>query len=137
MKLSRWVVGVFAVVAALASAQAAFAQSGLASADAKDFIGVWTLTLDSPQGAFEQTVTLKDTAGKVACEISSQLAPGAQAVTDISKAGSDLVLKFEGDFQGQAFAAKITLTPSASDKATAVFDINDGQFSMMGSAVKK
>ena len=40
--------------------------------------------------------------------MTSPLQPGTQTVEDISKSGNDLVLKFEGDFQGMAFAAAIT-----------------------------
>ena len=80
---------------------------------------------------------LKDANGKVAGEISNQLQPGALEITDISKAGTDLVLKFTGDFQGQAFAAKITLTPDGADKAKVTFDVMDGQFLMEGTGVKK
>jgi hypothetical protein len=60
----------------------------------------------------------------------------AQKVTDISKAGNDLVLKYQGDFQGQAFAAKITLTP-VDDKLGVMFDVMDGQFTMSGVGAKK
>ena len=40
----------------------------------------------------------------------------------ISKEGEDLVLKYEGNFQGQAFNAKINLTPDA-EKLKVAFDI--------------
>ena len=39
--------------------------------------------------------------------------------------------------QGQAFAAKITLTPDGADKAKVTFDVMDGQFVMEGTGVKK
>jgi hypothetical protein len=81
------------------------------------------------------TMTLTDVDGKVACELTSDMMP-AQKVTDISKIGNDLVLKYQGDFQGQAFAAKITLTP-VEDKLGVSFDVMDGQFMMSGVGVKK
>ena len=109
--------------------------SSLSTADAAKFMGVWVLTLDSPQGPFALTMTLTDVEGKVACELTSDLMP-AQKVTDISKAGNDLVLKYQGDFQGQAFAAKITLTP-VDDKLGVNFDVMDGQFMMSGVGTKK
>ena len=56
---------------------------------------------------------------------------------DISKSGNDLVLKFEGDFQGMAFAAAITMTPDGPDKANVSFDVMNGQFVMQGTGVKK
>src|SRR5580692_5128465 len=79
------------------------------TADAAKFMGPWLLTLDSPQGPFVLTMTLTDANGKVACELTSDAMP-AQKVADISKTGNDLVLKYQGDFQGQANAAKLTLT---------------------------
>jgi hypothetical protein len=127
------------VVAALAltgSALRAQAPAGpLSAADAAKFMGAWVLTLESPQGPFALTMTLTDADGKVACELTSDVMP-AQKVTDISKAGNDLVLKYQGDFQGQAFAAKITLTP-VDDKLGVNFDVMDGQFMMSGVGTKK
>ena len=109
----------------------------LSPADAGAFMGSWTLTLDSPQGPFEQTMLLKDEGGKVIAEMSSQMAPEVQKVTDVSKKGNDLVLKFAGNFQGNPFDAEITLVPDGTDKAKVTFDINGGQFTMSGTGVKK
>jgi hypothetical protein len=109
----------------------------LSVADAGAFMGSWTLTLDSPQGAFEQTMVLKDEGGKAVAEISSQMQPDVQKVTDVSKKGNDLVLKFAGSFQGNPFDAEITLVPDGADKAKVTFDINAGQFTMSGTGMKK
>jgi hypothetical protein len=109
----------------------------LAPADAGAFMGSWSLMLDSPQGAFEQTMVLKDEGGKVVAEISNQMQPEAQKVTDVSKKDGDLILKFAGNFQGNAFDATITLTPDGTDKCKVTFDINGGQFTMNGTGTKK
>jgi hypothetical protein len=127
------VAALFALTGAALRAQAPAAP--LSTADAAKFMGAWVLTLDSPQGPFALTMTLTDVDGKVACELTSDVMP-AQKVTDISKAGNDLVLKYQGDFQGQAFAAKITLTP-VDDKLGVNFDVMDGQFMMSGVGTKK
>src|SRR5688572_25284850 len=111
---------------------ASIAQAQLAPADAGTFMGTWTLSLESPQGAFEQSLVLKDEGGKVVGEMSSQMAPEVQKVTDVTKKGSDLVLKFAGNFQGNPFDAVITLVPTGADKCTVTFDINGGQFTMNG-----
>jgi hypothetical protein len=113
----------------------AVAQEPVASADAAKFMGAWVITLDSPQGSFNMTLTLSDKEGKAVGELTSEIAP-PQAVTDITKSGDDLVLKYEGNYQGQAFAAKITLTPNA-EKLAVAFDVMDGQFMMSGMGVKK
>ena len=110
----------------------------LTTADAGAFMGSWTLTLDSPQGAFEQSMVLKDEAGKAVAELSSQMQPEVQKVTDVTKKGTDLILKFAGNFQGNPFDAMITLTPDGADnKAKVTFDINGGQFTMSGTGTKK
>lgn len=127
-------IAVVAVVCVLVGT-AARAQAPLPVADAARFIGTWTLTLESPQGPLEMNLALTDNAGSTAAELSSGMM-GTQKVADISKAGNDLVLKYQGDFQGQAFAAKITLTP-AEEKLVVIFDIMDGQFMMSGAATKK
>jgi hypothetical protein len=109
----------------------------LPSADAGKFMGSWTLSLESPQGPFEQSLVLKDEGGKAVAEISNQMQPEVQKVTDVTKDKDNLVLKFAGDFQGQAFDAMITMTPDGTDKVKVSFDINGGQFSMSGTGVKK
>lgn len=123
------------VAVCLLSGAALRAQAPLATAETEKFMGAWLLTLDSPQGPFAMTMTLTDVEGKVACELTSDIMP-AQKVTDISKSGNDLVLKYQGDFQGQAFSAKITLTP-VEDKLGINFDVMDGQFMMSGVGTKK
>ena len=128
-------VAVLTVGGSALGASAAFAQTPVASADVAKFMGAWVLTLDGPQGAFAMTLTMSDKSGKAAAELTSDIAP-PQDVTDISKEGEDLVLKYEGNFQGQAFNAKINLTPDA-EKLKVVFDIMNGQFMMNGTGVKK
>jgi hypothetical protein len=108
----------------------------LAPADAADFMGVWSVMLDTPQGSFEQNLTVKDEDGKVVAEISSQMQPDVQKITDVKKDGGNLVLKFSGNFQGNAFDAAITLTPDGDDKAKVMFDVNGGQFTMAGAGTR-
>jgi hypothetical protein len=109
----------------------------LTPADAGTFMGSWTLSLESPQGPFEQSMVLKDESGKVIAELSNQMQPDVQKVTDVSKNGNDLVLKFAGNFQGNPFDAVITLTPDGTDKCKVSFDINSGMFTMTGTGAKK
>jgi hypothetical protein len=131
--MSRLMGTVLAVVLAtgVISAQA------LSPADAGAFMGSWTLALDTPQGSFEQSLVLKDEDGKVVAEMSSQMQPDVQKVTDVSKKDSDLVLKFSGNFQGNPFDAVITMTPDGTDKCKVTFDVNSGMFTMSGTGTKK
>jgi hypothetical protein len=116
---------------------AATAEAQIAPADAGAFMGSWTLALDSPQGNFEQSMVLKDEGGKVVAEISNEMQPDVQKVTDVSKNGNDLILKFQGNFQGNPFDATITLTPDGTDKCKVMFDVNSGMFTMNGTGTKK
>ena len=136
MRVFPRVAVVVAVCALLGSVLSAQAPTPLATADAGKFMGAWLLTLESPQGAFSMTLTLSDKEGKVAGEMTSDMMP-TQKVDDVSKSGNDLVLKYQGDFQGQAFSAKITLTPVDESKCAINFDIMDGQFMMSGVGTKK
>jgi hypothetical protein len=128
------VIGTLTVVVVLSSQISAQA---LVVADLGIFSGEWTLTLDSPQGSFEQSVVFKDEDGKAIAEMSNQMQPEVQKVTDITKSGTDVVLKFAGNFQGNPFDAAITLTPDGTDKCKVTFDVNGGQFTMSGTGAKK
>jgi len=125
------------IALALALSSAVAAAQALMAADAGAFMGSWTLTLDSPQGPMEQNVVLKDEGGKLVAEMSSQMQPDVQKVTDITMTGADLVMKFAGNFQGNPFDAAITMTPDGTDKCKVSFDVNGGQFTMSGTGTKK
>ena len=127
---------VVAICALAGSVLGAQALKPLSTTDAGTFMGAWALNIESPQGSLVMTLTLTDKAGVVAAELSSDMMP-TQKVEDLSKAGTDLVLKYQGDFQGQAFAAKITLTPVEDAKVAVNFDVMDGQFQMSGVGTKK
>jgi hypothetical protein len=116
---------------------AAAAEAQLTPATAGAFMGNWTLSLESPQGAFEQNVAVKDEGGKVIAEISSAMQPDVQKVTDVTKDGENLVMKFAGNFQGNPFDAAITMVPDGANKVKVTFDINGGQFTMSGTGAKK
>jgi hypothetical protein len=128
-------IGTIALAIALSSAVAT--AQALSAADAGAFIGSWSLMLDSPQGAFEQSLVLKEEGGKVVGEISNQMQPDVQKVTDVTKDKDNLVLKFAGNFQGNPFDAAITMTPDGTDKVKVTFDVNGGQFTMNGTGTKK
>ena len=126
--------GTLAVVLALSSNM--FASQTLTVADLGGFAGEWTLTLDGPQGPFDQSLVFKDEGGKAIAEMHNDMV-GTQKVTDIAKDGDNLLLKFAGNFQGTPYDAAVTLTPDGTDKLKVTFDVNGGQFSMSGTGVKK
>ena len=124
------------VLVVLALPRMAGAQT-LAVADAAAFMGGWTLGLDTPQGALSMELTIKDAAGMVAGSITAEpMIPGSTAITDITKDGNKLVLKYMLEVQGMSIPTVITLIPDG-DKWKANFDFASGQFQVDGTAVKK
>jgi hypothetical protein len=134
MKPLSWVRALVAAAIVVAPLVVA-AQSSLAVADASTFLGAWAVDMNTPQGAFTMNLSLTDKAGKVAGEISADML-STQEITDITKSGEDLVLKYSSDFQGQAFNVKITMSVEGA-KGKVTFDAADGQFVMEGAAAKK
>jgi hypothetical protein len=92
------IVTALVAVALLALAPSTFAQdaSALDVSEAEAFMGMWTLALVSDQGPFDYSLALKDVGGKVAATLNNDFL-GESMVTDITKAGDDLTLKWEGD----------------------------------------
>ena len=114
-----------------------FAQSPLAAADAAAFLGAWELGLDTPQGAMTMELMIKDNGGKVVGSISAPpVMPNSQEITDISKDGTKLLLKYVLEVQGMQIPAVISLIPDG-DKWKANFDFAGGQFVVDGTATKK
>ncbi|MGE0159323.1 MAG: hypothetical protein AB7T31_07900 [Gemmatimonadales bacterium] len=125
-----------ALLAATAVPSTVSAQSQLATSEARTFIGSWVLSFSSDMGPFSMNVEIRDMGGKVAATLNQADMGMQQEVTDIAKSGESLVLSFDGDFQGQAFSAAISIEPPTGNESAAYFDINQGQFGMAGTATK-
>ena len=122
-------------VGLLALAPIAFAQeaSDLDVSDAGSFVGMWTLSLESDQGPFESSLDMKDMDGKVAATFSNDFM-GESMVSNITKDGDVLSLKWEADMQGMLMPLTLTLTPDG-DGMKASLDIA-GFVQMDGTASK-
>jgi hypothetical protein len=93
--LSRTLLMVLGVALAAWSGSAGLTagRQALASADAKGWIGDWTLTIEGGRGPQERSLTIKDLSGKVAATMGGGRG-GPIEIADVSKKGDDLVLKF-------------------------------------------
>jgi hypothetical protein len=111
------------------------APTALTPADAAALLGDWTIAAESPNGAASWLLTLKVADAKVVGEISSETT-ARTSVTDITKRGASVVLRYSFDYQGTPVPTSITLTP-AGETLTVVFDFADGAFTMNGKATKK
>ncbi|MDH3423169.1 MAG: hypothetical protein OEN00_09255 [Gemmatimonadota bacterium] len=122
-----------ALVAALPLA--ASAQSSLDAAEATAFIGSWDLSMESPQGEFVMDLEITDSSGKVAASIGAAEMGGMQQVTNISKSGANLMLRYEIDAQGQMAPVAVTLAPNGAE-LNVTMDFADGMFVMSGTGTK-
>ena len=95
---------------ALAPPAAAREASELDASEAGAFLGGWTLNLESPRGPFVMNMDVADVGGKVAVTVNNDFM-GESNVTDVSKAGEDLSLKWSAHVQGQTMPLTMSLTP--------------------------
>jgi hypothetical protein len=109
--------------------------STLDTAKAKAFIGEWVLTIEGRRGPQERPLSLTDVGGKVAADLAGGRG-GPVSITDISMAGSDLVLKWTQ--QGQQGEVPVVMTLTLKDGGLVVKqDMAGGQFSQSGTGKKK
>ena len=91
-------------------------------ADAEAFMGTWTIDVNTPGGPISVDLTVTEADGKVAAEVGGGTSGSPMtAVSEITKNGSSLVMKYEADVQGAV--TPITLTAEVDgDTLTANFD---------------
>jgi hypothetical protein len=122
--------------APVASPQAPQAAPTIATAeDAKPFLGAWTTTFDSPQGPVTFDIEVHMDTGDPGATVKNDLI-GESPVTDVTKNGSALVLRFIVDVQGMQIPVVISLVPDG-DKLKADFSFLDGQFAASSVATRK
>ena len=97
-------------------------------------MGTWVLSIETPRGTNEQTVTIRDASGTVAARLEG--AGGSIDVTDVTKDADSLVLNFSRNMRGNDIDIVLTLSLDG-DTMHASQDVNDGMFSMTGSGTKQ
>jgi len=111
------------------------AQAGsVATADAKNWIGEWTLTLQGGRGPQERALTIKDAAGKVAATMGGGRGAPIE-IADVSKKGMDLVLKFKQ--QGRGGEMDVVMTLSMQPDGTLKVSQVSGANTIEGTGKKK
>lgn len=102
--------------------------------DAKAFLGDWVLTVEGRQGPQEQTLSIKETGGKLTADLAGGRGP--VSISDVTVKGNEATLKWSQDFQGNAIPIVMTLT--LKDGALTVKrDIAGGQMVSNGTGKKK
>jgi hypothetical protein len=124
-----------ALAAALSLPTRASAQSQLDAAQARAFLGDWVLSMQTEMGPMSMTMSIKDQGGKVAASVGSQEMGGTIDVTDVSRDGESLLLKYNIDAQGMMVDVSMKLTPAGSDMETFI-SAAQGQFTATATATK-
>ena len=109
--------------------------SSLDASEATDYIGEWALSMETPRGTREQTLSITDVGGKLAATLSGGRG-GALDITDITKSDAGLVLAFERNMRGNSAPVVLTLSLDG-DTLNATQDVNNGRFSMSGTGKKQ
>jgi hypothetical protein len=125
---------VFASLAVTAAAQSASPAVPATPDNAAAFLGDWTLNGSGANGPATFALTVKAEAGKVLAEISGPQMP-RQAIADISKTSTALLLAFNFDYQGNPIPVALTLTP-ADGKIGVHMDFAGGAYVLEGGATK-
>jgi hypothetical protein len=123
------------ICAQQASTPAAAAPTIASVEDAKPFLGLWTTTFDSPQGSITFDIDVNLDAGDPGATVSNSLI-GDAAVSDVTKAGDSLVLKYVAEVQGTQVPVAISLLRDG-ETLKANFSFMDGQYTASSVATRK
>jgi hypothetical protein len=94
------------------------AQSDLPTAQATEFLGNWTMTIQSDFGPMTLTMDIRDADGRVAVDVGTDM--GRESVTDVTRREEALVLQFDTDAEGQPIDVLINLQPADNGLRAAV-----------------
>ena len=126
-------------LAARAADQAAQPAAQITAADAAPFLGDWILELQGPNGPGTFDLNLKVEKDKVVGRIATPTLD-TQAITDITKNGDNLVLRYDFTYEGSPVDAAVYLMPAPQGKdgkLKAQIDFAGGAYVMTGTAAKK
>ncbi|HET9948226.1 MAG TPA: hypothetical protein VFQ22_04855 [Longimicrobiales bacterium] len=119
---------VVALLAALLAPRGVTAQSQLDVSEAREFLGDWTISLQTDFGPMVLQMKIEDRGGKVAATVGSPDIGGMTEVTDITKDGTSLVLRYDVDAQGQIIDVLMSLEQPTGDTLNTFIEAAGGQF---------
>jgi hypothetical protein len=132
---TRGVLAALVVTALAAAPQALSAQSQLDVSQARAFLGNWVISMQTDFGPMTLNMTIADQGGKVAASVGSPEMGGMVNVTDVTRDGDALVLRYDIDAQGQMIDVMMSLTPSGENLATYI-EAAAGQFMVQATATR-
>jgi len=130
----RLALGLALAAAAAAPAQVS-AQSELDTAQASAFLGSWVIAMDTDFGPMTISMTIEDRGGKVGANVGSPEMGGMVDVTNITREGEQLILRYDIDAQGQFIDVAMALEP-AGEELTTYIEAAAGQFMATATATR-
>jgi hypothetical protein len=106
------------------------------AAEAKSFLGEWTLALEGPNGPGTFDLSVKEEDEKVVGEIATATME-TQKITDISRTPKGLTLSYWFTYDGNPVDAVVSLTPAEDGQVAARIDFAGGAYTMTGQATPK
>jgi len=113
----------------------ASAQSQLDASQASAFMGNWVLNMQTDMGPMSLSMSITEQGGKVAASVGSADLGGEVSVTDITRDGDALVLRYDIDAQGMMVDVVMNLTPAGNDLTTYI-EAAQGAFSTTATATR-
>ena len=110
-------------------------QSQLDTSEAEEFIGRWDLALQTQMGPFNLDLEIEDQGGKVVASMGLPDLGGSREITDITRSGDALLIRYQMEAQGQMVPVSVTLSV-AGEALSAELDFADGMFSASGTATR-
>ena len=133
--VARRLAGCIALVGALLAPMQASAQSQLDVSQAQAFLGNWVIAMDTDFGPMTLNMNIENRDGKVAAAVGSPEMGGTVDVTDITREGEHLVLRYDIDAQGQFIDVQMALEP-AGENLTTYIEAAQGQFMTTATATR-
>ncbi len=131
MPVAKKIVSSFAVVfAVLAAAASAVSAQSIPVAEARAFLGTWTVSVEGTP----LELTILDADGQVAADVN--VMGTTSRVTQVTRAEESISLSWLADMQGQEAPITIRLTPQGDNLAT-VINVADGMFTASATATRK
>ena len=108
----------------------------LETSEAREYLGKWTLTLESQRGEQTMELEIKDADGTLEAQIGGGFGGDEpNEITSISKSDDGLKLSYELDFNGQAVPVDLTIKLDG-EKLAAALSFAGGQFTIEGTGAK-
>lgn len=103
----RQILPVFGFAACLAFVSPAAAQAPIAAAEAAELLGVWTMTLQTPDGDMPMAFSIANDGGNLVVRLGG---PQGLPIPNVTRTGERLVIRSEVPYQGTPLSMEATLS---------------------------